>query len=512
MRWQRWRQWLTVATSVLLASVAPSYAQQSSQDAPLSEKPGYSAYLNGIAPLRQYNFHDDYDRAKGTVGSLATSGARSRYDRGASIGDSLSNTIHDLSVIMSKFPSCAAFMVVGICVKWKPFPSFRPMVEYFLPLQKVENVDQPLKSGYIVKQIQQQMLRMMSDASSPVGPYLMGPSNSAAVLRQAQGVANSVNQQFFGRPSGLGGVPVPNQGIVDQLLDRSEDERFRHVALPQHGRTYNEYHVGPTGFERILQFLGPFMLPIMCHKRKAVMNWHSDWPGGLLFARTAPLSYLYFPTEMRELYGRPVLGSGAFPYACTGKDMRALRVQDKNNDRDFTIYGDTPGDFLKQSPRNPQWDAFLHGTVGDGCIGDNQGPWVPVVNSVPVLNHVSAAINGTIKGLSIASKAQPQSFYRVLWQEREKYKDKFQISRSDRWRDARGSQCRRIQELYFDYDSAIGSTMNPSDGYEDVIARGDPRSGTDVWHVLIHWKYFRCCPSGYSPFIVWRGDKTQIKD
>ncbi|WKZ57212.1 MAG: hypothetical protein QY326_00710 [Bdellovibrionota bacterium] len=429
--------------------------------------------------IQNYNYGMNQVNKAADAASGIGSADPGPYDRGASVGEMATNFVHDYGQMLSKLLSCMEPWIVGLCIRftWHGV-SIRPFWEYYLPVQKVENVDQPLKSGYILEIIQTLALNVL-DSGIPL--YMRGAAEGKTSLEHAIGSAREIGTryleyEFEGEPE----IEEQQQAIdtVRDVFDKQE--RFRNPERTDAGVVFNEYHVMPTFWELVLGWL-----PFLCHNWKPVMLWASDHPYGILPARLSYLSYFTHPIEMLEIYGLPFSGMLGFPQTCGAVNMRSDS-------------GKTPWDMLLTF-QYPNYDFRLLSSMffspGYGCLGVNQGTWVPYTHMVNNLRHTSAAAVGTAKGLKAARGWFPATFYTSRLKNKEKYKDKFQWTRSDAMKSATGGKCIRLEQWF--------------EKYKQANIANDPK---DSWFVALHWKYFRCCPRRHKPFIVWKGDKTQIKE
>ena len=419
------------------------------------------------------------------------------------------NHLTDLTRIGATNPGrwfkCMKVKLVGICIKITISGiSFHDMWSYYLPYQKVENVDQPLKTKYYPKVTQKPLIRPAREVLD-----LQAPRFTGIAARSAGNSANWVMTRYLANPQ-LPSVSIGDtrEDAVDDVNDTYGSDKYR---LRNPDRTaaarYNEYHVMPTFAEVPIEIYGQLASAIYygingsfryIHNRKLIGVYNSDWPGLNLIAHNGFASYLWFPIEMGELYGVPFLGIGAFPQICSGLNMR----------RRGSHKGRTPLDLLLQTPPSPGipnpfsslYDRALlaasASAQGRGCLGYNQGPWVPVTNNTPTTYRTAAAAVGTAKGLNIARRMFPGSFYAPLLKESGKFKDRIQWIRNEGMYQSLGRQCGPLERFPTEY--RLGN-IKPTDPSDDN-------------YVAVHWKYFRGCTAG-KPFIIFDGlGRTQIRD
>ena len=278
-----------------------------------------------------------------------------KYDGGTTEEEIQKNIEEDTQAILNfrTFYGCMDYKVIEPegCLKIMPKGEMvrTPFVKYHGPPQKIENVDQPLKTGYVTKEEINKILNKLkaeeyydfaaqiSDFENLYAQKLM-KYHQCMYTARAEGVDNvdAVNKcKGFIQPYKDPNVTALNKTAseyskkaIDELKNGTVADkfRFRNYDTPESGFLYNEYHVMPTGLDLRNGFAGlmaftdmnviyAFIQLIMIHLQyrdytplydvfvhsgKIPLPVFSDFPTDILVARHSGMSFDYFPEEMFE--------------------------------------------------------------------------------------------------------------------------------------------------------------------------------------------------------------------
>ncbi|MBX7145493.1 MAG: hypothetical protein K1X79_13670 [Oligoflexia bacterium] len=431
-----------LATLLALLGTLVPFSEIASADAPdLAHRPmtQVQMILNMVEMIKRYpHIIQSQPLTMQKLRAVGAPGAEPSYNRGADVGEILSNSVHDIVTILGNFFPCWNWKIIGFCIKPEfPIPKFCPYVEYRLPKQKVDNHFQDLQSHYLPS----------------VANKLILKANEAIFYPMVQQIANTNIMQAHAslRMQGALGLPsvtdIPrfnaSASSVSQIENLDQEKRWRGARDSQSGWTKNEYTVLPELFSNVLDHI-PWA---DCHKKKRGNIWSSDYPLMILPARWELISYMIAPLEMINRFINP--------QTCTGINtwMRQGR-----SPIDLLFTGSTTRDALQLT-----WP-------GHGCQGTNAGPWVPVLNGAHTALSSNAAAIGIQKGMVTARHFRPQNFYPF-----NSGRDRIQYTRNRRM----PNDCRRLEQ----YAPGWGSG-NYLDDKEDP------------WYVAEVWRYFRCCTAG----------------
>ena len=479
--------------------------------APLNMKPEFEARSKILVPpYVESKMNDAAARQAEAAGRIARAqdgdpGDLDSYDRGANYGEIMMNSWEDFSFMLTHFFGCAEPKQVGLCYRPYPF-EIGEFWEYYLPKQFVEVVAEMFNSGFTEEYIIKFVLELMDNVNSPASAYSMVPRFAPKELAQAVNIASDFARffggQFVPRPPALppdGSIGADALAPVRETY--SKEQRFRNASGG--GVNYAEYRVMPTHFEERVEQLGLasflFFFP-RNHIKHDVGQWHSDFPMAKMFSTFAQFSYFIFPKEMSQLYGAPYVGTGSFPLACVGEDMREGRRRGGGS-----VHVTAP-DMLKQFPDRSGFNARLASAPGDGCVGLNHGPWAPPLSAksgeYAVQNAATAAVGGIKAAKALGQIFQIPwllggAFYDITFKNHNLHKDKWQWSRSMAVREATKGKCFFPEQFLSIYGP---KGLQPGDRQND---HGD-RS------VIIHWRKFRVCEKGMVPLIAWSGGMKTI--
>ena len=129
---------------------------------------------------------------------------------------------------------------------------------------------------------------------------------------------------------------------------------------------------------------------------------------------------------------------------------------------------------------NTTWDAMHLLWPSAGCLAENNGPWVPLLNGAYTPFSSVAATVGTMKAMKTSMRFMSWATYRVNLK-----KDRRQFTRNKRM----PQNCGKLETYVTNFKSGISS--------KDVI---------DPWYEVEYWKYFRGCQRGYFPIVAWDGE------
>lgn len=375
------------------------------------------------------------------------SGTERKYERGADLAEVVQNVVHDFTVIVSDFLDCLDFKIIGLCyrISWTGI-SFDIYREYRLPVQNVESVQHPFESGYLPKLINELLVPIVETTYYPFAADLTGLSMTLAdeSARLTQDLAG------FSDPPDSGSLDGDDE-VVDELENIDEDLRFHNADPMTGGSRYAEYTLLPQIFNQIMGRLWFF-----CHDVLPPMIWSSYYPISIFPARSSVFSFFLYPAEMINRF--------LIPNSCAGVNNQIRG-------------GKTPFDMLLTG--NSTYDAMNLASPGTGCLGKNNGNWVPVVNwAMDSAFSVASTVN-VMKAAKTASRLG-------LAYDFNPSRDRVQWSQNDRMPDS----CVKLERFVRDFGDAN-------------LTKGD-----DPWNVAIHWRYFRCCRRGYHVLI---GPSPQIR-
>lgn len=360
------------------------------------------------------------------------------YDRGADVGEIVANVMHDFQTIIGDFFDCLDFKIVGLCYKisWHGI-SFDIYRQYRLPVQDVESVQTPGKSGFLPKFVNNPMMDIVESTYYPLA------ADIATTSMQWTQASASLTASLAGYelPEPLGDLEG-DDSIADKVKQIPKQKRFRNLDDTLGGSRYAEYTVLPQIFNQIMGRLWFF-----CHDVLFPGIWSSYYPATIMPARMSVISFFLFPAEMMNKF--------LVPNTCSGVNNQ-LRG------------GKAPFDLTLT--QNMAYDAMNLVSPGMGCLKENDGGWVPVSNYTQNSNFNVASISGTVKGIKTASRLMPIAFYDM-----NPDKDRVQWSQNDRM----PHDCVKLERYVKNFGNA------------------NQRKGKDLWNVAIHWRFFRCCRRGY---------------
>lgn len=389
--------------------------------------------------------------AQEIIDRLPNDDDRWEYFHGAELSDMVVNIIHDVQTIVSRLLSCMKFRVLGVCLEWRginPIPDITLLIQYSFPTVKIETVDQPYKSGYFPRLVNDSVIIPLNE-NAPFGSlYELAPMLTQFGLMRSK-IATQTLGGIYGHtttedpnPSQDGGNAMASGlSVLRQAYD--ENARWTNGTTPGSGFRHAEYHVMPEFFNLTVGQVG-----IFCHHILQPW-WFSDWPYMILPARFGAMSLIFWPGAMAPMT--------LIPHVCTFKNMRS---------------GKTPKDMLYPLAfplPDDLWGA-------EGCQGVNAGPWLPVTTTVQSPYQSDAARVATWRGIKVARKLMPGNMY--TWEG----DDKIQWTRNDRM----PKGCGGIPKWKLDEHKLANS-----------------KRGADSWHVAITWTRFKCC-------MGWRGETPDI--
>lgn len=365
---------------------------------------------------------------------LARGTERWKYFHGAELDEIGANYIHDIQTIISRLLSCMRFRLRGVCVRIEFLSvSWTPLIEYNFPVLKVESVDQPLKSGYIPKELNELLLPATEATYHPLAPSFAQASVQSAALS-----AGSLGAMFGTELTQPQMNPLGQAGLARGMgiTEYDEDKRWSTRRSDSSGHVNVEYHLMPEFFNKVIGAQWPW-----CHQIRNPW-WFSDWPLMILPARFSGISLALWPDQMLNLM--------FVPQACSFKNI---------------TQGKTPADMLFPLAFN---DGGLIPGQGS-CQNDNHGSLLPVTNTANSLHYTDASRVATRKAMMIAEKLLPSTMYTY----KPERGDRFQWSRSSRM----PKGCSRIERWKLDEDPRANSKVDPA----------------DPWNVAIFWPRFTCC-------------------
>lgn len=438
------------------------------------------------------------------------------------------NHIYDAAVAVGdieNFKQCMDYQIIGACLGVVGnVLALTPYVSYYVPYQKVENVDQPFKTGYLDKETVTEGRRVMEEE---ITYYDDAPIIAESEINTTLGVLDDLKRRSGGKPDNLEtDTEIIEKAVKDlqegkdsngaPLVDK--EKRWRHTdPTAQHsGYVYNQYHVMPTFLDlwyppafdaaqqdttfKVVQALFGSAL---CHKVKDQNRYlFSDWPTTYPLAKWSFLSAIGFSAMWERLLN---------PLGCAAFNMYKPPPEPKLGGREvgFEEVGIPHADAYKGTAPDMFSGLVSRGSEGSGddCV-TSIGPWLPLLDRTPTVFHTSAAAVGTVKGISGGWAFFPDNFYKFMfdnvgayngWDFQKAYDgDKVQWAASNKMdgppvTDAPDSPkpCRPIERFVLKYgDANRKTTLNPN---------RDERKNMGHWHVTVHWKYVRCCILGAVP-------------
>lgn len=396
---------------------------------------------------------NEFDRnqsAAEIIDRLPNSDDRWAYFHGAALPDLVTNQIHDIQTIISRILSCLRIQIINICIHYTfPFDiDVTPLIRYSFPTVKIETVDQPYKSGYFPRFINDNVIIPLNNYL-PFGLYSMTPIFTQIGVARAKVAAQSLGS-MYGQSMTSDPNPSPDAGAgiglgLSRLGGYNDNARWTSAMTPSPGFRHVEYHLMPEFFNVAIGSQNPW-----CHHIRQPW-WFSDWPYMILPARFAGLSMFFWPD---------VMGFMTFlPHVCTMKNLRSGKTpKDMAFPLAFPLPFDLPG--------------------ASGCQGVNAGAWLPVTNTAQSVHFTDASRVGTMKAVHVANKLMSGNMYTY----QPGRGDKFQWTRNDRM----PKGCGGIERWKLDENKLANS-----------------KKGKDPWNVVIKWTRFTCCMN-------WRGKVPNI--
>jgi hypothetical protein len=440
---------LPLAVSIALANPAPPLT---SGNGPIPMPVRPFTYLKNLETQYRYipslmnkRAQAEAEAARKITGVM--SGAEPKYDRGADISEIITNTLHDWQVIFGDFFNCLNPSIVGICWKidWSGF-HLQWYRRYRLPMQNIELVQTPFKSGYMPKFVQSALLPIVEQTYYPLADDIATTSlqwtNASAQLQGA--IIGTDFASPAGSMSGDGSVANKVKGGIERK------KRFRNMDDYLGGTRFVEYTVFPQLFPHVFSPIVNVFLSLVggtCNDWLGPGVWSSYYPATIMPARMSALSFFLFPAEMINKF--------LIPNTCAGVN-NALRG------------GKSPADMLITG--NLPYDALNLMSPGVGCLKQNDNNWVPVTNYATNSSFSVGSVQGVVKGQRTARMMMPGMFYGFDLE-----RDRVQWSQNNRM----PKNCGKLEKFVRDFGDA------------------NMRKGDDPWNVAILWREFTCCDYGY---------------
>lgn len=390
-----------------------------------------------------------------------------KYDRGSNdVSDNEQFDYHNIVRMINPSPgslspeSCLDYQIIGTCTKILPGvgPIDVPYIKYHGPPQKVENVDQPYKTGYVSK----------NDIATVMNQF--DATDYQNVFAEIADLETSYNETVWRLKASQRGINAsapennPNRDnnikdIIKEVQSKYDHiKRFRNYDNVGSGYVYNEYHLMPTGIDlwqgeayylgkadimaqlaililEIIQALYPQFPPgpnePFVHNSKEPKAFFSEMPENLLKSRVS------FSAFDNQIFKDPMIGvfmlmKSYYPEVCqyfntnyqwknftldgmaNVKEERRINFDPKTTSdspgkRD-SFYG-TPEDMLKGFLDPSQTGIIRNGGFENICQGINQGSWLPFFNTVNTIYHTTAAAIGTVRGINAGYGTNPEKNY-----------------------------------------------------------------------------------------------------
>lgn len=381
------------------------------------------------------------------IDRLGNSGDRWAFFHGAALSDLVVNHIHDIQTIVSRILSCLKFRLVNICIHYTPpfDVDVTLLIRYSFPTVKIETVDQPYKSGYFPRFVNDGFIIPLNEYL-PVGLYAIAPTMTQIGVTRAKAAAQTLSG-MYGHSVASDPNPSPDGGAgiglgMSRLGAYNSNARWTTAMTSAPGYRHVEYHLMPEFFNTTVGAASPW-----CHHIRQPW-WFSDWPFMMLPARFSGLSMILWPSLMVPMT--------FLPQVCTMKNVRTGKTP---KDMAFPLAFPLPGG--------------LSFPGEGGCQGTNAGAWLPVTNTAQSVHFTDASRVGTMKAIRVAEKLMSGSMYTY----KPEKGDKFQWTRNDRM----PKGCGGIEKWKLDENKLANS-----------------KKGKDPWNVVIMWTRFTCCMN-------WRG-------
>lgn len=447
-----------------------------------------------------------------------------KYFRGTDQGEIDNNHLFDYMLIVGdqdQFYKCMDYEIIGICVPPGPvIDKLVPYVKYYGPPQKVENVDQPFKSGYLRKEDVEQAIDDVMENDY----YDM----AAEIALDNLWVTNwAMKNQAGGKYADPGNFnPTYAIKAVDDLqnnFDKKKRHRYLDPSALGSGYVYNDYHVMPTGVDMYsgdalaLAMNDPIAQLAMAIAGTSTPFVHISWlpgyfysesPDNFLISRWLGATWIIFDALKSDGLTNINLieAKWAQPFACqqfnAAPGIGRFTNFDKETAEDKRIL--TPSDMLTGLVK-PGGSAlsFL-------CQGGNQASWLPFLNTIHTALHTTAAAVGTVRGIKAALYYSLYSgfnsaFYDFTYDNPGIYPGAYSFREGQQGifgiaRDGDKVQWSRGELMDGPPAGAQSKPCNPIEKW--VLNYGDAnmkKVPEDHWAVTIQWRYWRGCLGGGFP-------------
>lgn len=484
--------------------------------------------------LKEGDAREMIEKAKNSIENEVTPDFH-KYDRGTTPGEIEKNNLWDDEVILTDLNNlrqCIDYEIIGFCLKVMPNGTveFPPYVKYFGPPQKVENVDQPLKTGYVEKELIERFLNQLDDDAY----YDFADDLALSEVEFAYYATLFQNWRRGGNTSNTLGSPsetaeIRKRAIDDLKKNFSKKKRFHHSdqSVTSNGFVYNEYHLMPTGHdirfgdlysaasaaEPLIPILETLWGDPFVHISKFPQPVFSDIPEHILAGRWWGTSFMLFPGLMFERF--------FLPEGCQHFNKNSDWMADRDNQSIDNLNAPI-GRRLNFDPTTPDEPKPFHGspgdmltgfllprdakrTAGDACQGMNQAPWLPVLNTVQTSFHTTAAAVGTVKGIKLGHALYPNTNYDFTYDNPGMFPSLSALPEIEVSRDGDKVQWFRskLMDGLDENGMQVEEKKKPCRSVERwVLKYGDANQKDiedDYWNVVGHWRYWRGCLAGGFP-------------
>ena len=377
------------------------------------------------------------------------------------------NVIHDVKETLLNFYDCIDWAANGLCIfmTWLG-PEFDLLREYRWPVDMVSLVPHKGISGYMPAAVHDVAIKAADAAYGIIaGEDRWATSHTVSGITKLAGISHLFPMHNY---DSAGNIRIPDSFEFDAIKNAkrengtqayNRDMRLSSAGSSNGAYTNVEYHVMPSVFDFLFRIpFSAIQYAGGCHRMKIPGIHFSDWPNGVIYARSFLINTFMFASDMRQKLLDPL--------GCSKKYAR-----DRTSPRDMVYPHYLPS--VPFSAKN--------------CLGGNQQNLYPLTSMVQQKHFTTAAEVAYLRGMTAARRGKftPGDWYKFSLEE-----DRVHWTRNKRMFNG----CVKLQH------SALDPHFLKENTHASFISTGGDT--IDNWFVGEHWRRFRCCDKGI-PFMCF---------